>query len=315
MAHIVLTRWLGLPVFLTVATLGAAACALGGRPVLSRGEIAELWQEPTDLERRDLMYGPGGRGLAPDAKASYTMLEVDTKGFSPGYDVRDDEGRKWSVKLGPEAQTEVVASRLLWAAGYHQPTVYYVPRWTLSDKGKTTVQSGSRFRLESDRKNAGEWSWRNNPFIGTRPFEGLFVLMVMINNWDLKSSQNTVYRVQADGDDARNIYVVKDLGASFGRTNWLFPGTRNDPDGFEREPFVRRVEGNRVEFYYQGGWREPHVTAGAAPADVRWISDLLARLSPQQLNDAFRAGGYGEADSARFLKRLREKIAEGQKIG
>ena len=70
-----------------------------------------------------------------------------------------------------------------------------------------------------------------------------------------------------------------------------------------------------MAFYYQGGWREPQLTASAAPADVQWIAGLLARLSPGQWNDAFRAGGYSEAEAARFIKRLREKIADGQNIG
>jgi hypothetical protein len=37
--------------------------------------------------------------------------------------------RKWSAKLPPEAQTEVVASRILWGVGYHQPPIYYVGRF------------------------------------------------------------------------------------------------------------------------------------------------------------------------------------------
>ena len=119
--------------------LVTGSCALSNRQVLSQRQMADLWQEPSDLERRDLMYGPGGRALVPSERAGYAMLEVDKKGFSPGYDVRDGQGRKWSVKLGPEAQTEVVASRLLWAIGYHQPVIYYVFCWTLFDNGKMIV--------------------------------------------------------------------------------------------------------------------------------------------------------------------------------
>jgi hypothetical protein len=301
---------------LGLALLLSISCAVSGRAGMSQREVAHLWQEPPDLERRDLFYGAGGRALAPSATATYTVVEADVDGFSAGYDVRDDQGRLWSVKLGPESQTEVVASRLLWAVGYHQPAVYYLPKWTLTKDGTRSSQSPGRFRLEpASEEKLGEWSWRSNPFIGTRPYQGLFVLMVMINNWDLKTSQNAVYRVSSTTDDLRNVYVVKDLGASFGKTNWLLPGTRNDVAGFEQERFIRGVEGNRVTFYYQGGWREPHLTASVAPDDVRWIAGLLARLSQRQWNDAFRAGGYSEADAARFIKRLQEKIADGQNVG
>jgi hypothetical protein len=279
--------------------------------------MAELWQDPVDLEKRNLLWGSGSRTQAPDAEGRFALVEVDKTGFSPGYDVQDGRGRSWNVKLGPEAQSEVVVSRLLWAIGYHQPAIYYVPRWTLSDNGKASVQAPARFRFEPDvPEETGDWSWRDNPFIGSRPFEGLFVFMVMVNNWDLKTTNNALYRVRSDGDDPQSLYVVKDLGAALGKASWPFFGsTRNDLEGFLGESFIDRVAGNRVIFHFQGGWQEPHLVASAAPADVRWVCDLLARLSPQQWNDAFRAGGYNEADASRFIRRLREKIAEGQHIG
>jgi hypothetical protein len=177
----VMTRSLAL-----VGVLLVSGCALSTRQTLSQREMAELWQEPADLQERNLLYGPGGRALLPDASASYTILETDKKGFSPGYEVRDPEGRTWNVKLGPESQTEVVVARLLWAVGYHQPVTYYLPRWTSTENGRPTVQSGGRFRLKTKaQEDIGEWAWHDNPVVGTRPFEGLFVVMVMVKNWDL----------------------------------------------------------------------------------------------------------------------------------
>jgi hypothetical protein len=284
-------------------------------PVLANREIAGLWEEPTDLDRRDLFYGPGGRAVVPSETAPYEMIEVDTKGFSSGYDVRDAQGRKWSVKLGPEAQPEVVVSRLLWAVGYHQPATYYIRRWTLTENGRRTAQGPARFRLErAGEENVGNWSWRDNPFIGSRPLAGLVVLMVIVNNWDLKTSQNVIYRVPSDGDASRDRYVVRDLGGSLGKTAWIIPGTRNDLRGFEEEAFIKGVAGNRVRFAYKGGWLEPQVVAGVAPRDVRWISDLMARLSPRQWSDAFRAGGYSPEETARYVARLRGKVEEGQAV-
>jgi hypothetical protein len=136
-----------------------------------------------------------------------------------------------------------------------------------------------------------------------------------VNNWDLKTSQNVIYRFQGEGGQPQDRYVVKDLGASLGKTAWLIPGTRNDLEGFEAEGFISTVEGNRVRFDYKGSWLEPQVVANVAPADVQWVCALLARLSPQQWSDAFRAGGYGAAEADRYIKRLRQKVAEGQEIG
>ena len=47
------------------------------------------------------------------------------------------------------------------------------------------------------------------------------------------------------------------------------------------------------------------------PADVVWACELLARLEDRQWADAFRAGGYAPEASARFIAKLKEKVAQG----
>jgi hypothetical protein len=44
-------------------------------------------------------------------------------------------------------------------------------------------------------------------------------------------------------------------------------------------------------------------------------SELLGALSDQQWSDAFRAGGYDPAVADRFIGRLRQKIADGRRLG
>ena len=109
-------------------------------------QVAQLWTEPTDLEARDLFAGSWGLDAAPNPDGVYSFVAEKKPGFSPGYDVKAPDGTEWSVKMGPEAQTEVVASRLLWAVGYHQPPVYYLPRWTLSRGSSAALQGPARFR-------------------------------------------------------------------------------------------------------------------------------------------------------------------------
>jgi hypothetical protein len=75
------------------------------------------------------------------------------------------------------------------------------------------------------------------------------------------------------------------------------------------------VRNDRVRFHYRGAWREPHLKRGVTPADVRWISERLARLSTAQWGDAFRAAGYSEMDTQRYVARLRQKVAEGLDVG
>ena len=117
-------------VAIPVALLSIHGCARTLRHVESqptKSAISELWQEPLHLASRDLFHGAGGPKLTPP-RVTYTCVERKTAGTNPGYDVRDPQGRLWSVKLGEEAQSEVTASRVLWAVGFHQPPTYYVDR-------------------------------------------------------------------------------------------------------------------------------------------------------------------------------------------
>ena len=219
-------------------------------------------------------------------------------------------------ELGPEARTEVVASRIVWAMGYHEPAVYYLPRFALRDNGTVKTEGPGRFRLKpSTQKSMGAWSWRSNPFFDTQPFAGLFVLMAVINNWDIETPQNAVYRTSAKGASPEYQYVIKDLGASLGKTNWWLPGTRDDIEGFEREPFIEGISGNRVRFHFRGAWQEPQLLDSVAPVNLRWMCERLARLTHEQWLDAFRAGGTRPRRPNDSFGGLEQKIDEGLRAG
>jgi hypothetical protein len=276
-------------------------------------QSAELWEAPNDLAVRNLFDGPWGTDLAPDPAVIYKFVSAKTVGVSPGFTVTDEQGMEWSVKQGPEARVEVVMSRLLSAVGYHQPPVYYLPRWTIKG-GPSSASAGGSVRRSHSAERRGEWSWQENPFIGTQPYDGLRVLMMILNQSDLKNSNNTLYQVE-ERSDAPNApqrwYVVRDIGAALGETGRYYP-RRNNLAAFEQIPFIKSVKHDAVNFNYHGRHQElaDHIT----PADVRWMCDLLARLSVEQWRDAFRAGGYGPATSSRFITRIRQKVAEGQAL-
>ena len=233
--------------------------------------------------------------------------------------MRDRNGVAWSVKLGSEAQTEVVVSRILWAIGYHQVPTYYVTQWTM-DKGPDGNPGPGRFRPElPTAKVAGEWAWHENPFAHTREFRGLIVANLIVNNWDWKTSNNRIYDiVNSDGTGVRR-YVVRDLGASLGKSDApaltrvlgarVAQGNRNDLEDFEQQGFIRAVAGNRVEFDYNGIYQT--IVDTVTPDDVVWTCRLLARLSDEQWNAAFTAAGYPPDQAARFRAKLKSKIAEG----
>jgi hypothetical protein len=297
---------------------------------------AVLWHEPADIASRSLYYGPGGVQHEPHGR--FTFVKEDLDGSNPKFTVVDGDGTKWKVKLGAEARPETVASRLVWAVGFSSDEDYFVPDLQvdgiaapLHRGGKLMAPDGSfanvRLKLESKKTNKlGNWQWRHNPFSGTRELNGLRVLMAVINNWDLKDSNNAVY-LEKHGDDAmpEQIYLVSDLGASFG-ANGLEKDRDNEKgnlDWYRRSRFVtsmtpefvnfatpRRATilalGNPHEFFSRLGLR--WIGRDIPRSDASWMGQLLARLSHEQVRDAFRAAGYSSTEVEGFSQILEQRI-------
>lgn len=108
-------------------------------------QLAELWIAPGPVPR-DLFAGPGGRQyVRPATDARFDVVKRDTRGLST-YDVRDERDREWSVNVESEAQTEVVASRIVWALGYHERPSYFVERLIAVDRAKGSTLGDAGFR-------------------------------------------------------------------------------------------------------------------------------------------------------------------------
>jgi hypothetical protein len=305
----VMQRWL-----LTVTMMAAlASCAAG---IANRGAgdhpLDELWAEPIDLASRDLLHGSGGAALAPRPDAQYVAKERDTAGFSITYDLVDDRGQEWSVKIGPEAQPEVVSSRIVWAVGFRQPPSYYVPKWTYKGADIAPVHGRFRPKLRSV-KSTGVWAWGRNPFVDTPALRGLKVLMLILNSTDLKDLNNETYALSPPIDGVARWFVVKDLGATLGETGVVSP-RRGWIEGFEKQAFITGVdrETRRVRFEFHGRHRE--IFDDVTVDDVHWACERLDRLSDAQWRDAFRAGGYDDPIAGRFIARVKDKIRQGKSL-
>ena len=281
---------------------------LPGKPTAA--QLAELWVEPEP--GRDLFWGVGGKRLAPDPAASYTVIEVKRTGFSRGYDVKGPGEREWSAKFPPEAPTEIVASRIHWGLGYHQPPNYYVAEWNADKAPRPNPQDPARFRESKPDLHGldanGTWSHYQNPFVGTVQYKGLLVLQAMLGNSDLKDENNALYQLKEKFEGATTWYVVRDLGHTFGRTG-VISAARGDAEVFEETPFIEGVANGRVKLHWRG--RHDDLFRDITPADVRWICGRLQKLTDEQWYDAFRAGGYSKATSDRFIRKMKQKIAEG----
>jgi hypothetical protein len=296
-------------------------CVQDVRPVLQPADVpvVSMWREPDDVEHRNLFDGEWGASGAPDSRATYTLVARKHTGVNPGLTVRDASGRRWSVKQAPhygtpaEGPIEVSLSRLLSAIGYHQPPVYYLPAFQLEDDWGVHIEPGGRFRRhEEGLKDRGEWSWQQNPFVGTKPYQGLLVILMMFCSSDLKNSNNTIYEYRGSGRRER-WYVVRDLGTALGETARFAP-KRGEPDVFEQQRFVLGVKDGFVVFDYRG-WHKELYRGRIRPDDVRWAADRLAALSDAQWRDAFRAGGFSASAAERFIRQVQRNIVLGQRIG
>jgi hypothetical protein len=302
-------------------TLFQPSRAANAQPAMPPGQapMAEFWQQPSDIANQDLFYGPWGIERAPDPTAKYLFVDRKREGTNPGMTVEDQHGHQWHVKqpphndLGAEGPVEVTLSRVLSAVGYHQPPVYFLPSLSVTDDRGTHLEPGGRFRLtEKSIKHIGSWSWQRNPFVGTQPYRGLLVILLMFNSSDLKNENNALYEVRHGEEGVKRWYVVRDLGTALGETARLAP-RRGNLELFERQPFINTVIDGVVRFNYHGGHDE--LLRGISPDDVAWASALLGELTGDQWRDAFRAGGFEPEVANRFIARLRQRIAEGRRLG
>lgn len=337
---------------LVLILLGFSLSTLGAgkkrdKPASEAGEITGsttpvLWREPADIASRNLLYGPGGKEHAPPSTFIFESEDMD--GTNPKLVIRDENGVKWKLKMGAEARPEPVAANLVWAAGYFANEDYFLPEVHVSNlpahlrRGQDKVGPGGTIhdvrlkRYLKGEKKIGSWEWRHNPFTGTREFNGLRVLMAVINNWDLKDANNAIYREKhGDGDAQEVVYMISDLGASFGTTGFerSHEKAKGNLDSYEKSKFIRKVDGEFVDF---DGPSRPSTIVVMNPhefvsrlnlewigrhiprADAKGMGELLGRLSPEQIRDAFRAGGYSPEEVEGFASVLETRIQDLKRL-
>ncbi len=308
-----------------------SAATAAGKPV--------AWRDPGDISRRDLRYGPGSAELAP--QAPFTFVAEDKLGVSPKFKVTDARGVTWSVKLGVEAQTETVATRVVWSVGYFAEESYYFDRVQVMSlprlsRGQEFVERngvvrGARFeprRAEDTRSET--WDWEQNPFVGTRQLNGLKVLMALLGNYDNRPENNLIISAaNPQGGESEARYFVSDIGATLGKVGGMGgKRSKNNLEDFRSAKFVTGVEGGYVKFDFStkpkgaGGFFAKIFNPGYAKSqaqkerimknipveDARWIGSQLSLLSDEQLRDAFRAAGYDTATTDGYVSVLRTRI-------
>jgi|KBSMisStaDraftv2_1062788.scaffolds.fasta_scaffold06101_4 hypothetical protein len=295
---------------------------------------AILWRQPTDIASRDLFNGPGGQAHAPKSTI-FTFVKEDLDGTATKFVVRDDEGVKWKVKLGAEAKPETAASRIVWAAGYSANEDYFLPNLHIKElpshlhRGQNqigpggSVQNARLKREPDDEKKEGVWRWKHDPFVGTREYNGLRVLMALINNWDLKDVNNAVYKNRGDKEQ---VYAVSDVGATFGTTGVVLnlKNARGNLKAYEHSRFITKTTPKKVNFATPGrptfwmAFNPPRyfmrlslrsIGHNVPREDAKWMGDLLGGLSAHQIRDAFRAAGYSPEEVEGFARTVEGRIS------
>lgn len=263
-------------------------------------ENVVLW-ETVNIPSRDLYLGPGAN-LQPEFKG-LKYVGRQAGGNNVKYRVLDGNGVEWIAKAADESQPEIAATRLLWAVGYRTEIDHLAPKFVIDKIG-----SYRNVRLEARPQNIkrGErWSWTSNPFLKTREFDGLKIIMALINNWDLKDDNTVILK---EGD--KNYYVVSDLGASFGKLadkSFSRSGRSvNDPEDYAKSNFIKGVDSGFILFHYNGMAED--LMRGITVENARWMADMLLQLSDKQIEDAFRAANYKPEEVQVYRNAVKTRI-------
>ena len=189
-----------LPIIILVLFLALPAFAQ------QAGTTVALWSDRGNIAALDILNGPGGKEHQPGT--NFKFIEESKSGTSPKFVVEDENGARWKVKLGHEVKSETAATRLVWAAGYNVDEDYYRPQIRVQgmkplSRGQEYVSGDgivreARLERQGQGKKLNNWSWYKNPFVGTREFNGLRVMMALINNWDLKEINNDILDVDGE---------------------------------------------------------------------------------------------------------------------
>ncbi len=180
-------------------------------------------------------------------------------------------------------------------------------RFELKEKGMT--------KLEGKQS----WEWDKNPLLGTKEFNGLKIIMMLVSNFDNKDARdlgrgsNTAIFQYPVGDTVESRYVVTDWGGAMGKWGGVLSREKWDCKGYAQQTpdFIKGVKGGFVVW----GWSGQHTkdaTEGIRQSDVKWLLQYLGRISDDQIRAGLEASGATPEEVQCFTKALRDRILQMQ---
>jgi hypothetical protein len=325
-------------VYILALIVGGMLCG----PALPAGEAAAqtkakavLWRDPGQVERLDFRWGAGGRALAP--APPFRFIEEDKGGSNPKVKVRDAKGRRWSVKWddGGEANAEVFATRIAWAAGYFVEPSYFLRKGRILGAvnldraakhiGPDGTFHNARFELKvkaiAEREDEESWRWDTNPFVGTHELNGLKIVSMLVSNFDNKDARdagrgsNTAVHVMDGSGGLEARYLITDWGGAMGKWGGVFTREKWDCPGFadQTAKFVSIADNGEIDWGFSGQHTESF-KKDIRVEDVRWAMRYLGRITDRQLREGLAASGASRAEIGCYQRAMRSRIEQLRRL-
>jgi hypothetical protein len=293
------------------------------------GQEKALWRNPGAIEKIDF-GNPTGIYPAPP----FTFESESLGGTSPKLIVHDRTGTRWRLKGGYEVKSESFATRLVNAVGYYASPNYFLKVGKVLNIPPLTRAAGfihsdgsfvdGAFELRTDQPKSLDnldWTWEQNPFVGSKELNGLKVLMMLLSNWDNKDARdrrmgsNTGIVAQRYDGGILWIYFVTDWGQTLGA--W---GAEQKPKGWDcvafsqqSQQFVIGTHGDQVRFGFEGQHSE-YFKSNIHLDDVRWLLRMIGKITDMQLRSGLTASGASDDETKCFTTALRQRIDQLKRV-
>ena len=283
---------------------------------------AGVWTS-TNIHARDLATGPGGRdAFPPHATVHCTFVpRPHGRGSTRKFDCALPSGRVLKVRYGDdngEVYAQVAATRLLWALGFDANRMYpvvVVCRGCSADPFKDRTASGARERtfdpatieVKTDGRTIETkpdegWSWHElsnvDEAAGGAPApqrDALTLLAVLMQHSSNKAINQRIVCLDQPACTHTRMFIT-DVGKTFGAASLLNDDAVASVNFKEWSgtPVWKGPSGciGNLAMSLTGTLRNPRISE----AGRKFLSELLAQLSDQQLRDLFTVARFTARD-------------------